>query len=192
MEHFMINSRILGTSQGFLFYKNSRNFPKNSRFRQLGVGDRFFWKRPKKILPLICHAKSSTLTKCSLLLCANPDSRKVLSPDIFFFIWNLLLQVEERRLKLQQSEQKRQEVDRQLEEKERQLAQNKQRLPQTSPLRVTRVPNRLDEEEPATFGGGALNRSYSSPNIAKVGKSLTPRKRQWMGNFQEVNLYCNR
>ena len=72
---------------------------------------------------------------------------------------------------MQQSEQKRQEVDRQLEEKERQLAQNKQRLPQTSPLRVTRVPNRIDEEEPATFGGGALNRSYSSPNIAKVGKS---------------------
>ena len=79
---------------------------------------------------------------------------------------------------MQQSEQKRQEVDRQLEEKERQLAQNKQRLPQTSPLRVTRVPNRMDEEEPATFGG--LNRSYSSPNIAKVGTSLTLRMRnEW-------------
>ena len=98
-------------------------------------------------------------------------------------IWNssiLFFQVEERRLKLQQSEKKRQEVDRQLQERERQLARNKERLPQASPLRVTRVPNRMDEEEePATFGGG-LNRSYSSPNIAKVGKSLTPRKRQWM------------
>jgi len=77
-------------------------------------------------------------------------------------------QVGEGRLKLQQSEEKRQEVDRQLQERERQLARNKERLPRASPLRVTRVPNRMDEEEePATFGGG-LSRSYSSPNIAKM------------------------
>ena len=86
---------------------------------------------------------------------------------------------------MQQTEQKRKEVDRQLQERERQLARNKAGVPtdQGSPasllrttMTTTRVPNRLDEEEPTTFGGGGLNRSYSSPNIAKV---CTAVARKW-------------